>query len=1306
MPVLTVIQSTEGSTNESRYFAYDESRPIGSPSAFGAVFQGYESDEQGARVGEEWAIKVGRDVNQGARFEREYHVLVGLFQQTQALFGIGATPDPVYFLADGADKRIPAIAMPLYFRPLIDELPAWLAAGNEALLLEVMITYAQVLSALKKVVMPDAETGYVCLDRKPDDLRWQEGRLVVIDWNVLRPNEPELVRAELSLFARTWYILLTGYEISLSLNAYDDHDWRTADAVALRGGGAGGANSDSTAFISVGLRALLASANASVYRTFDELLLDLQAWRDHSAQAQLHDAALFPVLSLSPQRVAAIAADLRWRQSRSPEASEERRTTLLVAQAQREALADVQASLEAIERDFLAGDDDGASRRVEALRPSNALQRTAISRWTEVLKAYRSPDISAEKRRFLRDQRADVQKVVERLQRPFQADAAAESIYPLEAASGAMGALLGEFAKESDPARSFKSLAAEASLRAFWHTAQIDPEQREDSLRDALKLRPLIPYVADLLDGIEIEMERLLQQMQTGGQAERAVSDQVDKVRQQVLAWLRQIVPDEIATAPITAMQQSWLEAEDALHAQSPKQAPGVLRDFLNRVAPFRLVVDTLSWLMGGGVSALSTAHQADDLVAQLGTEPQIADGVAAVLRQVIARKVKDQLLTVEAQFAKDGEANFFTAHRALTTLQGRDLAVWLTDDVRAQIDARVNKSQPYHDFFTWLIENPNRSKLDIVAQAQSLNLPLNEPPVMGYLPLALEESAALPQQLEAQVRRSANEQIDKLQKMNDTVRTADTTARAAADKVAQLTGTVDQSSKEVDIFKLRLEQVEKEIPSKLAPLEARIPELATQIGDQKTQHDDAVKKLSVEVAQAGRQARPFLIGAILLAGIAALIGIGSLLNASNTSGGLATLDSRAVAVNAELATQSVVSSAADAAVAALIEQNNRAVNERIQAQQAQIETLEGAILALSQPSATIAARIIEPQSPVAAVTLPADGEATTEMTAEVGAGTGENLTIPPLSPTDTPPPPSIPDLVTGLLPIILTAEDVNGRDIADAFKLYVGDASNLASTSLIGLEQLQAHPLLSDPTGTLIVIAQPEQRRLLLFPIMRVDADNAVTTFQYVDVQGTQQTFTPIAMPTETQIVLFRADEAVIQALNPALSARAGEGMVLGGYTLAQVDDQGRIVALYSEGQRIAFVQWQVEPPTAASLNIRNEPRLPGTQVVGIITANQVETYPLTADFSPEALAVLGENENVPTRALNDSIIAVAGDDGSGTTGHWILMDRGVDVTKDRFGWVFAATTTEKIESQQVSADAPMLQADNRLSIEPLAAR
>ena len=67
----------------------------------------------------------------------------------------------------------------------------------------------------------------------------------------------------------------------------------------LRGGGAGGANSDSTAFISVGLRALLASANASVYRTFDELLLDLQAWRDHSAQAQLHDAALHPGFSKS-----------------------------------------------------------------------------------------------------------------------------------------------------------------------------------------------------------------------------------------------------------------------------------------------------------------------------------------------------------------------------------------------------------------------------------------------------------------------------------------------------------------------------------------------------------------------------------------------------------------------------------------------------------------------------------------------------------------------------------------------------------------------------------------------------------------------------------------------------------------------------------------------------------------------------------------------------------------------------------------------------------------------------------------------
>jgi predicted RecA/RadA family phage recombinase len=291
MPVYKVLKPE----NASVTFAYaDDALPIGNPSIYGLVFKAKRDGEEG------WIVKRSNEPIHNENFELEYNILSKLAETTTSLTqGQSHSPYPIYLL-ELANKTTPEpfyhVAMPFY-RTLVRKELGTLTGGMLAydhFIVPLMLQYGKLLQALHTL-------GYACTDRKEDDFFLHEGRLVVIDWNLLREAGKGYDVAEMNITARLWYGMLTGYQPPRLLSPYTHRQWMrdgASEMFAKRG------------VISVGLRYIIVEG-LSVGADLNRHVARLAGWQAVlDGSKKVHD--VFSDLSEPEKRL--IEADLAYRQ--------------------------------------------------------------------------------------------------------------------------------------------------------------------------------------------------------------------------------------------------------------------------------------------------------------------------------------------------------------------------------------------------------------------------------------------------------------------------------------------------------------------------------------------------------------------------------------------------------------------------------------------------------------------------------------------------------------------------------------------------------------------------------------------------------------------------------------------------------------------------------------------------------------------------------------------------------------------------------------------------------------------------------
>ena len=226
----------------------------------GVVYRGVELRASGEQV----AVKEpapNLTLDQRERFGEEYDVLTRLAGKLH-------DPLPVPRVWRGENLETGRKVLVLEYAPpeLSRQLAALDGLEREKTALATAAQYARLLQALHTVERSDGEVGFTCADRKSGDLRWNAelGRLMVLDWNVVRPRSESGVRDDIHLFGSLWYQLLTDRYARDDPPLLDDRLWDN-----------GG--------ISIGVRYLLARALAANprrrYANAGELAKDVQKWK-------------------------------------------------------------------------------------------------------------------------------------------------------------------------------------------------------------------------------------------------------------------------------------------------------------------------------------------------------------------------------------------------------------------------------------------------------------------------------------------------------------------------------------------------------------------------------------------------------------------------------------------------------------------------------------------------------------------------------------------------------------------------------------------------------------------------------------------------------------------------------------------------------------------------------------------------------------------------------------------------------------------------------------------------------------------
>jgi len=160
------------------------------------------------------------------RFWEEFEVYKAFKAKWDELYVEGQKPFPLPGMSKGQNLTTKQEVLAMEFIEN-DVLTASLSKislplEKECFLIEVAAQYADLLAVLH-------QAGYICRDRKPDDLYWDENkkRLIVLDWNVVAPKDEaeNNIGVDFYTFGSLWYQFLTGRYPSSDMNLLNDSIW-------------------------------------------------------------------------------------------------------------------------------------------------------------------------------------------------------------------------------------------------------------------------------------------------------------------------------------------------------------------------------------------------------------------------------------------------------------------------------------------------------------------------------------------------------------------------------------------------------------------------------------------------------------------------------------------------------------------------------------------------------------------------------------------------------------------------------------------------------------------------------------------------------------------------------------------------------------------------------------------------------------------------------------------------------------------------------------------------------------------------
>jgi hypothetical protein len=823
MPILFKVEDSAGA--HVSQFAYNDSRDrLGEPSAFGIVFRGYEVDGEGQPLSPpgSWVIKESNSRDHFERFRAEYGVMRALAQETNALVGKVMTPDPVYLLRR-IDHDLPGIAMPFYPQKLRDLLVQW----DERKLVSSMIDYADVIRALNRV-------GYICTDRKADDLRWHDDRLMVIDWNVLRPYDASAVQAEIALTVRVWYLLLTGYEPTVRLNPFNDDEWQT-----FGGHQAGGR-------ISIGLRLVLTYALAGRYPSIDSFRDALANWHNEwlcAPVSQLDQASVTNAFQsqfgVGGRKAQAALSDLKWRMNAGSET--ERSARLNDLQNNPDELEDIRDKLEEAANKVLSSAQYGnAYELINSLYANNDLQAAAIYRWKLLLQSIRSELVERTQREELRNRHLN--RLVEglrRLARPVQDDERDEALLPLTQVADDFArarVLLGAAGE------GVSLIANESRLRAL--LLDVARSQKENpnapvyaNLSEALNLLKSLPYAVHVLDAAPLEQE--LEELQTAEAIREGVERDIQTVQEIAVATLQ----NWRAPAPAPNFTDMLRQIEKIEQGLTQHQIER--EQFIRATLPYRHLARYLP--EAGERSPNEEAIEVQEILARLPRG--VRDAFAPALKSVVAYVTERYVTRIEADLDKGTSNALADAHEHLKALTDPKLASLLTDEMNARLKHARTRLESYQQLVELI--RKQHPPAEIVQFARENNISLLTPLVQNQLSQALKEANESRALLGDEFNRLHQEVLSKMQ-----------------GSIEQIEARAQQEQRALEAMRA---DVQRQVDERAQALEARIA----------TQGAELQHRVDERIAAVERTARSLrvpliavfvLLGGLLLALIAGIV--------------------------------------------------------------------------------------------------------------------------------------------------------------------------------------------------------------------------------------------------------------------------------------------------------------------------------------------------------------------------------------------------------------------------------------------------
>jgi serine/threonine protein kinase len=160
------------------------------------------------------------------RFWEEFEVYKAFKAKWDELYVEGQKPFPLPGMSKGQNltTKQEVLAMEFIGNDVLTASLSKIAPPleKERFLIEVATQYADLLAVLH-------QAGYICRDRKPDDLYWDENkkRLIVLDWNVVAPKDEaeNNIGVDFYTFGSLWYQFLTGRYPSSDMGVLDDDAW-------------------------------------------------------------------------------------------------------------------------------------------------------------------------------------------------------------------------------------------------------------------------------------------------------------------------------------------------------------------------------------------------------------------------------------------------------------------------------------------------------------------------------------------------------------------------------------------------------------------------------------------------------------------------------------------------------------------------------------------------------------------------------------------------------------------------------------------------------------------------------------------------------------------------------------------------------------------------------------------------------------------------------------------------------------------------------------------------------------------------